>query len=284
MDPPRAGVVIATRNRRARLLETLTRLADLAERPPVVVVDNASDDGTRAAVEARHPDVEVVSLRRNLGAAARTIGAQRLDTPVIAFSDDDSWWAPGALERAADAFESHPSLGLVGARILVGPDERRDPTCDAMANSPLPHDPGLPGPQVLGFVACGAVVRREAFLGVGGFHPRLAVGGEETLLALDLASAGWKLAYLHGVVAHHHPEPGPRAGREAMTQRNLLWCAWLRLPLTTAARETAATVARARIDPHARKALTQALGGAPWVVRERRRAAPAVADAYGLLN
>jgi hypothetical protein len=65
---------------------------------------------------------------------------------------------------------------VLAARVLVGPDRRRDPVCDEMAHSPLGRAADLPGPSVLGFIACGAVVRRSAFLEVGGFHARLGVG------------------------------------------------------------------------------------------------------------
>src|SRR4051794_13332451 len=187
------AVVIATRNRSTELDRTLTELAALPERPLVVVADNGSSDGT-AAVTASHPGVKLLSLGQNLGCGARTAGARTVSTPYVAFSDDDSWWAPGALSMAAGLLDRHPRLGLVAARILVGPEEREDPVCTAMAASPLPGA-GLPGPAVLGFVACGAVVRREAFLGVGGFEARFGIGGEEELLALDLAAAGWGLTY-----------------------------------------------------------------------------------------
>jgi GT2 family glycosyltransferase len=271
----RVGVVVATRNRSARLLDTLAELRELSPGAPIVVVDNASSDGTPEAVRAAYPEVEVIRLGRNLGAAARTVGARQLGTPFVAFSDDDSWWSAGALERAAEVFDAHPTLGLLASRMLVGPEERLDPTCMAMADSRLPPDGSLPDSPLLGFVACGAVVRRQPFLDVGGFHPRFGVGGEETLVALDLAAAGWQLAYVEEVVAHHHPDPKPRRGRSAAVQRNAVWSAWLRLPLAFAARETIALVARARSDGNARIALGGALRGIPWVVRERRRVPPA---------
>jgi GT2 family glycosyltransferase len=267
----RVAVVVATRNRVGELLATLQRLADLPERPQIVVVDNGSFDGTAAAVRQRFPEVELVELVENLGGAARTVGVARVHTPYVAFCDDDSWWAPGSLRLAADLLDASPRLALLAGRILVGEEERLDPVCVLMAASPLPADPDAPGPALLGFVACGAVVRRTAFLQVGGFHPRLLVGGEEELLALDLASAGWQLAYVDEVVAHHHPSLSrDLAQRRAREVRNTLWVGWLRRPAATALRRTVRAVRAAAEDPHARRGLLAAARGAAWVLAGRR--------------
>jgi GT2 family glycosyltransferase len=268
---PRVGVAIATRDRRADLERTLERLRALPERPPVVVADNGSADGTPAAVRAAFPEVEVVELGTNLGAAARNAAARRLDTPYVAFSDDDSWWAPGALARAAGVLDAEPRLALLAARILVGPEERLDPVCGRMERSPLPGRGAGAGRAVLGFVACGAVVRRAAFLAVGGFERRYGVGGEESPLALELAAAGWELAYVPAVVAHHHPAGGGlRPGRRAAMLRNEIWATWLRRPAPAAARRTAGLLARSGPRPHTAAGLAQAVRGAGWVARERR--------------
>ena len=270
-SPSRVAVVIATRNRGPELLGTMTRLLTLGERPRIVVVDNGSTDGTAELVRTRHPEVEVAGLRRNLGAGARTVGARLVDCPYVAFSDDDSWWAPGALGRAVDLLDRHPRLAVLAARVLIGPDQRLDPVCQEMADSPLPPAEDLPGPPVLGFIACGAVVRREAFLEVGGFDARLGVGGEEELLSLDLATRGWGLAYVAEVVAHHHPSPvRDPSGRRRRQVRNALWSAWLRRPLGGAARRTAHLAALAIQQPGAWPGLLLAMGGLPWVLRERR--------------
>jgi GT2 family glycosyltransferase len=270
-SPHPVAVVIATRNRGPELVGTLARLGALREQPPIVVVDNGSTDGTAELVRAHHPGVQVVGLRRNHGAAARTIGARLVDSPYVAFSDDDSWWAPGALTRAADLLEGHPRLAVLAARVLVGPDQRLDPVCAEMAHSPLPPTPDLPGPPVLGFIACGAVVRRAAFLEVGGFDVRLGVGGEEELLSVDLATRGWGLAYVEEVVAYHHPSPSrDPSGRRRVQVRNALWSAWLRRPLGSAARQTAHLTALAIHQPGTCSGLLLALQGLPWVLRERR--------------
>jgi GT2 family glycosyltransferase len=268
---PQVAVVIATRNRGTELLGTLTRLRSLPERPPIVVVDNGSTDGTPARVRAHHPGVRVVELAANRGAAARNVGARLVASPYVAFSDDDSWWAPGALARAAELLDHHPRLAVLAARVLVGLERRLDPVCAEMAASPLPRAPDLPGPSVLGFVACGAVVRRAAFLAARGFDRRLGVGGEEELLAVDLAARGWGLAYVDEVVAHHHPSPSRDPARRRRIQvRNALWSAWLRRPLGSAARRTIDLTATALDQPGTWPGVMEALAGLPWVLRERR--------------
>ena len=260
------AVVIATRDRRDSLLHTLERLRELPERPPVVVVDNDSSDGSPDAVRAAHPGVHVIEAARNLGAHARTVGARAAWTPYIAFCDDDSWWAPGALDRATELLGADQRLGLVAARIVVEPGARADPTCLRMQTSPLPRHPALPGRQALGFLACGAVLRRSAFLAAGGFEPRLGLGGEEALLSIDLAAAGWRLLYCPDVVAHHRPHPSNRERRSRRQLRNALWVAWLRRPLPHAVTLTARLVAHAEGPA----GLADAMRGLPWVVRERR--------------
>jgi len=115
-------VVVASRNRRADLLASLPR-----HEAPVILVDNGSTDGTVAAVGSALPAVQILPLGRNVGALARTVGVLAATTPYVAFADDDSWWAPGALARAVEVLEAHPAVALVTGRILLGPDERVDP-------------------------------------------------------------------------------------------------------------------------------------------------------------
>lgn len=281
----RVSVVIVTRDRREELLTTLDRLRRHSPGCPVIVVDNASADGTPGAVRERHPEVAVVPLRRNLGCGGRTVGARAVRTPYVAFSDDDSWWADGALDQAADILDAHPRLAVLAGRVLVGPQGRLDAVCGVMARSPLNRAADLPGPSVLGFVACGAVVRREPFLAAGGFDGRFGIGGEETLLAMDLARAGWGLAYVDSVVAHHHPSPARNlTARRRREVRNGLWTAWLRRPLPAALRSTRARVAGAQDRAATLGGLLDAARGLPWVLRERRAVPPELERSLRLLE
>ena len=196
------------------------------------MVDNGSGDGTAAAVGRQFPRVKVLALAENLGAAGRTIGVAHASTPYVAFCDDDTWWEPGSLGRAADLFDVHPQVAVMTGRILVGPGNREDPICAELEQSPLPDEPDLPGYPLLGFLAGASVIRRSAFLEVGGFESRFFIGGEEELLALDLATRGWSLRYVPELVVHHHPSPNRDAvSRRWHLLRNALWSAWLRRPL-----------------------------------------------------
>lgn len=269
-------VVVASRDRREELLASIPR-----HEAPVVLVDNASADGSARAVREALPDVDVVALPANRGAAARTLGAQRATTRYVAFADDDSWWAPGSLERAVALLDASPRAALLAARILVGPQERVDGLCAELAASPLGTPPDLPGPALLGFVACAAVVRREAFLAVGGFDDVVVFPGEEERVALDLAAAGWGLAYAESLVVHHHPSPvrDDPARRRARVVRAGVLTALMRRPWRVVASRV---VAALRSGPAGRAGLRGALPSVPAALRARTRL-PAAVEAQARL-
>jgi GT2 family glycosyltransferase len=282
---PRIAVVMITHNRREEVLASLDRLTRLPERPRIVVVDNASVDGTADAVARRFPQVEVLPTSGNLGAAARNLGVRYVDAKYVALSDDDTWWEPGSLAHAADLFDAHPRLAVATARIQVGPEEEEDPICAELEHSPLPLEAGMPGPALLGFMAGASVVRRSAFLAAGGFEPRFFLGGEEELLAADLAAAGWWLCYIPRLLVHHYPSTRrDSASRRWHLLRNALWSAWLRRPLSSALRKTGHLVRAAPRTRETWHGLTAALAGLPWVLRRRRVVPPRVEQWFRLLE
>jgi GT2 family glycosyltransferase len=267
----RVTVVVATRDRCDQLMRTLDKLAGLPERPPVVVVDNGSTDPTVAAVRSEFPAVHLIELGDNRGLEARNLGVEQSTTPYVAFCDDDSWWAAGALARAADTFDAVSRLGLLAARVLVGDEAGLDPVSAAMAEDLLPSEADLPGPAVLGFIACGTVVRRTAFLEVGGFEPLLFFYGEEQLLAIDLVRAGWGLAYVDEVVAHHHPSPARnQSRRHELEVRNAVLSAWMRRPLGPALAITARALVSGWSEPAARQGLLTAFRKLPAALARRQ--------------
>lgn len=268
----RVSVVVLTHNRREWLHATLLRLRELPERPPVAVVDNGSEDGTAQMVRRDFCDFALLRVPMNLGAAARNIGANWARTRYVAFCDDDTWWHPGALSLAADILDDHPDVGAMTARLMVLRDGGRlevDPTSEVMASSPLPSD-GLPGRAILGLLAGATIFRTSAFRAAGGYHPRLFIGGEETLLALDLASRGWQLMYSPEVLAYHHPCPiRSHRQRRRLMARNAIWSAWLRLPAGAALRETVHNFP-ALLREGGLTGCVELTTAVPWILRERR--------------
>jgi GT2 family glycosyltransferase len=281
----RVTVVIITHNRRAELLRTLARMTALPDQAPVVVVDNASTDGTCDAVAELYGQVTLLPSTRNLASLGRNLAVRDVTTPYVAFCDDDTWWEPGALRRAADLLDAHPGLASVTARILVAPDLVEDPITPEMRDSPVPGPAWLPGPALLGVLAGASMFRVDAFRQVGGFSPWLWLGGEEELLAIDLAAHGWWMCWAEDVVIQHAPSTArdPRRRRQ-LGIRNTLWTAWLRRPLGSALRRTGVILRSIPRDWASVVAVAEALRGLPWVLQERRVIPPEVEHGLKLLE
>jgi GT2 family glycosyltransferase len=262
----RLTMVLLTYRCAGRIGPVLARLTDLGV--PVIAVDNGSDDGT-ARVLAAHPGVEVVALPRNIGAAARNAGVARARTPYVACCDDDGWYERDGLVAAVELLDAHPRLGLVNARILVGPERRLDVISAEMAASPLPDRAGIPGRPLLSFMAGASVVRREAFLQAGGYDPRFFIGGEEETLAVPMARLGWQLRYVPEVVVHHRPSLANAGSLRHVGLRNTVVNAWLHRPLRGALRWTAFSLADAPKNRAFLRGLGLILRAVPWIVRER---------------
>lgn len=274
----RISVVVLTHNRLSEVTKTVEGLLALPERPAIVVVDNGSSDGTVHALRARFAGVNVVSLGANLGAAGRNHGVTAVETEYVAFSDDDTHWAPGALEWAVRLLDGSPSVAVLSGRVLVGDEARTDPTCLRMRESPLSGD-GLPGPALVGYMAGACVFRTEVFREVGGYEPRLFIGGEESLVSLDVLELGYSIVYCDAVTVTHHPSLVRDARlRRRMLARNAALVAWMRLPLpqaVAASRRALALFAKERPCACLRDGAAL-LADFAWAWRRRRVVGPKV--------
>jgi GT2 family glycosyltransferase len=170
----------------------------------VIVIGNGWVDGTAAAVRERHPGVDLIELGANRGAAARNVGVARAGTPYVGLAND-SWWAPGSLAPAADVLDSCPRVAVLAARVLVGESQRLDPHAPNADRSARHPDRSSRAGRV-GFMACGAVVRRNAFLRCGGFDDIVFFVGEKERGARS-GRRGLCTRLRASVVAHHHPSP-----------------------------------------------------------------------------
>lgn len=289
---PRTSFVIATRDRSEQLRVVVDRLLSTTK-CPIIVVDNASRDDSVAAVRrvaAQHPGrVTTVCLDSNEGAVARNIGVAQCNTPYVAFCDDDSWWDPDAIGLAEAVFDRYATVALLAARTVVYPQHRDDPLVAQLADSPLGRDPQLPGPSILGFQACSAMIRKTAFEAAGGFSPILHFRGEEELLAWDLAAGGWDLCFCRALVAYHEPSTVRETSHteQARVLRNTALSAGLRRPLSRCLRSGAALVwaaCRHNQDGAYTQALREAAAALPDVIRARHRLPDHVEQSVRLLE
>lgn len=198
---PDVTVVVPTYNRRAWLGRCLDALGRLPEQPAVVVVDNGSKDGSAGLVAKDFPQARL--LRRHNGPMmeARNVGVAAAATPIVALADVDTGWKSGALERAVATMREYQRLAVIAPQTLAGSRRQPDPMSTFLASASRGMEEDLPGPSVHGFRPGAAVLRREAFLAVGGFDPAAFDPGPDRRLASDLARAGWGLAYCGDVVA-----------------------------------------------------------------------------------
>ena len=124
MARPRVVAVIVSYNRRELLLEALAAV-QAQTRPPdaVVVVDNASSDGSAAAVREKFPAAAVTELPRNLGGAGGfacgTVLALADGAALLWYMDDDTVPEPGALAALLDARERYPAAGPAGPAVVA---------------------------------------------------------------------------------------------------------------------------------------------------------------------
>ncbi|MDV3126947.1 glycosyltransferase [Mycobacterium sp. 21AC1] len=277
----RVSFVIASRNRAPELAGVLERLLDTTDCRIVVVDNNSTDDSpnTVRRIAARSAcRVELIALESNQGAVGRNVGVKACATPYVAFCDDDSWWAPEAPALAADIFDHHPGVGLLAGRTTVLPHGCDDPLAEQLRNSPLGHQPDLPGPSILGFLACSAMVRTSAFTEAGGFSEILHFRGEEQLLALDMAASGWELCYCPQLTAFHQPSTvrATTAAQDARSIRNAVLTTWLRRPLPHCVRAAGTLFCAALRDGEHARGAAQAVLRLPAVINQRKTLPPGV--------
>jgi GT2 family glycosyltransferase len=123
MAPTALSIVIVSYNARVDLEACLDSLAAAPPATPheVIVVDNASTDGSAEAVEPRVPGVQLVRLERNVGfAAGNNAGIRRSSGELVLLLNSDTIVAPGAIDALVDRLRASPSAGAAGPRLVDG--------------------------------------------------------------------------------------------------------------------------------------------------------------------
>jgi GT2 family glycosyltransferase len=187
--------IISTHNRRDALLQTLSVLHSPAAgsgRAEVLVVDNASSDGTIAAVRRSFPDVRLFPQTVNRGPCSKNVALAAALGRLIVFLDDDSFPRPGTIDRMVRYFQADPKLGAAGFAVHLPGGEQE---CSAY-------------PQV--FAGCGVGLRAAALAEVGGLPEDFFMAAEEYDLALRLLDAGWNIRRFEDLSVTHLKTPASR--------------------------------------------------------------------------
>jgi GT2 family glycosyltransferase len=201
------AAVVVSFEAREHLARCLASLAN--EELEVVVVDNASSDGSAELVRERFPRVRLLALERNVGfGAACNLGAGEAAGELLLLLNPDTVVRPGAIEHLRACIEERPDVGLVAPTLLsVDGSVQRSvlaypgvfvsgrpavsafPTTD---KDPAAHDRELVDEYPVG---AAVLVRRGAFVAVGGFDPGFFHFYEELDLCQRLSKAGWRIRF-----------------------------------------------------------------------------------------
>jgi N-acetylglucosaminyl-diphospho-decaprenol L-rhamnosyltransferase len=182
----------------------------------VVLVDNASGDGTVEHVRAQFGSVVVIALEENIGfGRAVNLAASHARGEYLMLLNPDTRVRPGAVRRLRDFARSHPHAGLVGGRTLTD-DGTTEPSCcwgRPTLWSTFCFASGLstafPGhrwfdPEAMGgwdrdsvrevgvVTGCLVMVHRDVWQALGGFDERFFMYGEDTDLSLRAREAGYR--------------------------------------------------------------------------------------------
>ncbi|MDQ6812387.1 MAG: glycosyltransferase [Bacteroidota bacterium] len=191
----RASFVIVNYNRKDELLITITKTKDISKTAAgtfeIVVVDNASNDGSAEAVKAYHPDVVLIENKVNTGAPGWNLGFEKANGAYFIILDDDSHMESG-LEDALEFLDVNPDVGVVACNIKGG-----------MFGTSDWEDLG----DTIGFIGCGAFFRKKVYDEIGGYADWIFLYNNEWDLGMRVLQAGYKLKYFAKCHVTHRASP-----------------------------------------------------------------------------
>jgi len=229
------SIVILTYNRKTTLvslLDSLRELQDVAHE--IIVVDNASEDGTDELVRARYPEVQYERTATNLGVAARNRGLQLARGDIIVTLDDDILGlTDGDLAYLWRLFAENDRLGAVCFKVTHFDNGR---VCDWVHHRRLEdHSRSFLTYEITE----GAVAfRREAIVAAGLYCEDFFISHEGLDLAYRLLNLGYDIRYDGEVTVRHKHVAAGRPGwrRYYFDTRNLFWVAARNQPFLYALR------------------------------------------------
>ena len=215
-NTPLVSAVIVTYNSRGDIAACLDALlASDWPRLEIIVVDNASVDGTAELVAQRFPSVKLLRSNANLGfGGGNNLGVAQCRGEIVLVLNPDVRLLPAAVRAFVDAFAADARLGIAGAKLLYQ-DGRTIQHAGGVVEHPLattrhlgygePDRGQYDQPFDADFVTGAALaLRRDAFTVLGGFDAALyPVYYEDVDLCYRARAAGWRVGYVPGAVGLH---------------------------------------------------------------------------------
>ncbi|MDP9342531.1 MAG: glycosyltransferase family 2 protein [Actinomycetota bacterium] len=245
------SAVILTMGDRADMLRSVLERLSAEPVHEVLVVDNGPDGATATQTEGRE-GVRLLRPGGNTGIAGRNLAAREATGDLLLMLDDDSYPLPGAVDRLARAFGENPRLGAAGGLVRDVDGAGRVTEVDGVGSFDWFVRAGRTepiGPEGLSadfFAEGGCMVRRSAYLEVGGFFEPYFFTCSEMDLSTRLVAARWDVRYFPEAAFDHLKPAGHGAGSRLALQyriRNNVWYFWLRFPPSVAARRIPAYLA-----------------------------------------
>jgi GT2 family glycosyltransferase len=245
-----------------------------ADRLEVIVVDNASTDGTAEMVRERFRQVRLIRNAENVGASAWNGGMTTAGGEWRLILDDDCYINGDALKTAVRRAQEHRA-DLVS--FLVGSSEGEGY-----------FNVGARNPGLLGFWGCSAMFSRRAIEAEPFYDPNLFIWGNELELTIRLLDRGMRHLYLPEVVSCHQqpvPEPGSSVHFAAVNHRHWAYAAAKLLQPADAVAVLFRLLIRIVIDvprlgPRTGVILPRIVAGFAQGLRFRRPVRPAVSNLY----
>ena len=209
------AVSIVNTNNRELLLSCLESLR--GAEAEVVVLDNASEDGSAAAVRERHPDVRVIAqeFRAGFGANHNTI-IRATESRYVYVLNEDTTSPDWGFARLGAFLDDNRQIAALGPQLMYPhgkhqPSAWRFPT-PAVSLLGLPtlgrvgveQSTGVRPRSVDWLMGAALLLRREALDDVGLFDEGFFLYSEETDLCLRLRRHGWRACYFPAVTVVHH--------------------------------------------------------------------------------
>jgi GT2 family glycosyltransferase len=210
MRQPHVYIVILNTNRRDDTLECIDSLARSRHiNSTILVLDNASTDGSVEAIHAQHPSVEVIHLTENKGYAGNNnVGieaALERGADWVAVLNEDTVLDPRCLSEMVRVGESDTRIGVVGPMvyhydepdIIQSAGGKFNPYLEAFHDGQNEIDLGqYTDPRPVDWISgCAIMVRRETIEEVGAIDERFFYYWEETEWCLRSGKAGWKIMH-----------------------------------------------------------------------------------------